>query len=248
MSITSSGVTREDILRIPLLSDLPPTQADRLCRSARIREYQRDSVLFSQGDKAETIYAVFSGRFRLVQHTLEGQDVAISVFSAGDLIGMGAVIGIEEFPGTCEAADDAAIISIPGTVFAELLEHHAPTAVKVIRLLVNRLHEAHDHIRELSAERVERRLARTVLRLAKKVGVKTEQGIRLDMPLSRQDLAELCGTTLYTVSRILSEWQRGHIVEIGRESVIINNPHHLVLIAEDLENAPAKSHGSISTG
>jgi CRP-like cAMP-binding protein len=232
--MNSVVVTRETISRIPLLADLPALLIEQLCQSSTLREFQRGAVLFTQGEKAEVVYAVLSGQFRLVQHTLEGQDVAMSVFASGDLIGMVAVVGDEEYPGSCESADDAVVLAMPGIVFRDMMRQHALIGVKMVQLLVQRLHEAHDHIRELAAERVERRLARTVLRLAKKVGVKTAQGIRLDMPLSRQDLAELCGTTLYTVSRILSKWQRDGLVELGRESVTLNHPHNLVLIAEDL--------------
>jgi CRP-like cAMP-binding protein len=191
-------------------------------------------VLFAQGDKADAVFGVLSGRVRLMQHTLEGQDVALSVFVPGDLIGLVAAMGGEEYPGTCEASDDASVLVIPGSALQQMLNQHAPLAMRAVKVLVRRLHEAHDHIRELSAERVERRVARSVLRLANKVGVKTEHGIRIDMPLSRQDLAELSGTTLHTVSRILSDWQRAGLVDVGREQVTVIRAHDLVLIAEEL--------------
>ena len=230
-------ITRKMISQIALLADLPDPLIEQLIRSCTVREFQRDAMLFTQGEKAEVVYAVLSGQFRLIQHTLDGQDVALSVFAAGDLIGMVAVIGDEEYPGSCQTADDAVVLAMPGTTIRALIYQHPQFAIKVVHLLAQRLHEAHDHIRELTAERVERRLARAVLRLAKKVGIKTTQGIRLDMPLSRQDLAELCGTTLYTVSRILSEWQRDGLVELGREAVTLNRPHSLVLIAEDMHDS-----------
>jgi CRP-like cAMP-binding protein len=232
--MTSRAVTRETLSQFKMLADLPPALADRLLREVRERTLARGDVLFTQGDKADTVYAVVAGQMRLMQHTLDGQDVALSVFAPGDMIGLVAVAGSEEYPGSCEASDNVRVISIPGSTFHELMRSHAPLAMHIINLLVHRLHEAHDHIRELSAERVERRVARTVLRLANKVGVKTEIGIRIDMPLSRQDLAELSGTTLHTVSRILSDWQRAGLVDVGREQVTVTHPHALVLIAEEL--------------
>jgi CRP-like cAMP-binding protein len=91
-----------------------------------------------------------------------------------------------------------------------------------------------ERLRELATERVEQRVARTLLRLARQVGRKVEGGVLIDMPLSRQDLAEMTGTTLYTVSRILSQWEQQHLVETGRERILIRQPHGLVAIAEDL--------------
>ena len=106
--------------------------------------------------------------------------------------------------------------------------------LRIVKMLHGRLTEANDRIRELSVERVEQRVARMVLRLANKVGVKESGGIRIDMPLSRQSLAELTGTTLHTVSRILSEWQRAGLVDAGREQLVLLRAHDLVMIAEDM--------------
>jgi CRP-like cAMP-binding protein len=233
--MTSRAITLDTLSQINVLADLPSALAQCLLREVRTRVLARDEILFSQGEKADALYAVLSGRLRLMQHTLEGQDVALSVFAPGDLVGMVAAIGEEEYPGTCEASDDTVLLVIPGHVFHEVMSQYAPLAMRAITVLVRRLHEAHDHIRELAAERVERRVARSVLRLANKVGVKTEHGIRIDMPLSRQDLAELSGTTLHTVSRILSDWQRAGLVDIGREQVTVTRAHDLVLIAEELD-------------
>ena len=86
----------------------------------------------------------------------------------------------------------------------------------------------------LATERVERRVARALLRLVGQAGTKTEGGVLIDFPLSRQDLAELTGTTLHTVSRILSSWEHKGIIESGRRRIVICQPHGLVTIAEDL--------------
>jgi CRP-like cAMP-binding protein len=91
-----------------------------------------------------------------------------------------------------------------------------------------------DRYQELATERVERRVARALLRLARQVGQKEEDGVLIGLPLSREDLAEMTGTTLYTVSRILSGWEHQGLVEAGRERVFIRDPHALVAIAEDL--------------
>jgi CRP/FNR family transcriptional regulator, nitrogen oxide reductase regulator len=231
--MSPNAITHQTLQQIPLLADLPTQLAEHLLATSRTREMERSAVLFQQGDPALTVYGILAGRLRLTQHTLDGTDVTLSVFTVGETVGLGAVISGDEYPGTCEVSDDAVVLAIPRSSFLELMASHGPLANRVINMLVHRLHEAHDHIRELSSERVERRVARTLLRLANKVGLKTEFGIKIDMPLSRQDLAEMCGTTLHTVSRILSEWQRLGLVDIGREQVTVTRAHDLVLIAEE---------------
>jgi len=95
-----------------------------------------------------------------------------------------------------------------------------------------RLEEAHTRIREMSTEEVERRVAHAVLRLARKAGRKEDGGIRIDFPISRQDIAEMTGTTLHTVSRILSAWEGLGLVEGGRQKLLVRNVAGLTELAE----------------
>jgi len=100
--------------------------------------------------------------------------------------------------------------------------------------VTGRVREFQGRYRELATERVERRLSRMIIRLANQVGKKTSEGVLLDLPLTRQDLAEMSGTTLFTVSRILSQWEAQGLVQAGREKLLIVFPYGLVRIAEDL--------------
>jgi CRP-like cAMP-binding protein len=88
----------------------------------------------------------------------------------------------------------------------------------------------------MSTEQVERRVAHALLRLAQQAGRKVEEGIQIDFPISRQDVAEMTGTTLHTVSRILSAWEEQGFVEGGRQRIMIREPHKLLLIAEGAQN------------
>ena len=96
----------------------------------------------------------------------------------------------------------------------------------------SRLEEAHTRVEEISTEQVEQRVAGAVLRLAKQAGRKTEEGILIDLPISRQDIAEMTGTTLHTVSRLLSAWEDRGLIKSGRQKVTVVEPHRLFLIAE----------------
>jgi CRP-like cAMP-binding protein len=104
----------------------------------------------------------------------------------------------------------------------------------LMKLMTNYIQEMQERYRELATEKVERRIARALLRLTAQMGVKASDGA-IELAFTRQELAEMSGTTLYTVSRILSEWERQGLVEAGRERVMIRSPHGLVQIAEELE-------------
>jgi CRP-like cAMP-binding protein len=117
---------------------------------------------------------------------------------------------------------------------SRLIGEQPDFALAVVAELGRRLREAEARIRDLQSERVERRIARALLRLANKTGVQAAEGIEVGVPLTRQDLAELAGTTLTTASRTLSAWDQQGIVASRRERVTILRPHALVAIAEDL--------------
>ncbi|MHC2821873.1 CRP-like cAMP-binding protein [Bradyrhizobium huanghuaihaiense] len=94
------------------------------------------------------------------------------------------------------------------------------------------MQESHTRILEMSTQQVEQRIAHALLRLAKQSGKKLDQGIEIDFPISRQDIAQMTGTTLHTVSRILSGWESQGLVESGRQRIILREPHKIVVLAE----------------
>jgi CRP-like cAMP-binding protein len=214
---------------------LPPTALDHLALAAHRRHAQASELIFRQGETAATFFLVLSGRLRLVQHTAEGKDVTMATFTPGDLIGLVVAVLGELYPGSAEVVETAELLAIPGGLMWDLMNKDAALAVRVLRLVAKRLHEAHDRIRELSTERVQQRIARCLMRLVQKVGIKEgSQTIRLDIRLSRQDIAQMTGTTLETVSRVVTAWERANIIDAGREYIAILDPHALVKIAEDL--------------
>ncbi len=107
-------------------------------------------------------------------------------------------------------------------------------AVNAVRFVATQLHDLQVRYRQLATEKVERRVARALLRLVQHAGRKVDDGVLIDLPLSREDLAQMTGTTLYTVSRILSRWESEGILDVGRQRVVVRRPHGLVAAADDL--------------
>jgi CRP-like cAMP-binding protein len=118
----------------------------------------------------------------------------------------------------------------------ELMRRFPDVAINAARVLADRFHELQRQHRELMTERVERRIARALLRLIQGAGRRGDAGVEIDFPLSRQDLAQMTGTTLFTVSRTLSAWEQAGIITAGRRRVVVLQPHRLVRIAEDLRD------------
>lgn len=229
--------TKTDIAilqQVPFFKELSADILEEAVSASQERQVEDGSFLFYQDDPADHIYVIKSGRIKLTQLSDDGQQVLMRVATPGMMIAIIAIVPGIVYPVTAQAAEDCQLFSWTNEAMNRLIEHHPQLAFKVMRHLADHVREFQDRYRELATERVERRLARTIIRLASQAGKKTPEGVLLDLPLTRQDLAEMTGTTLYTVSRILSQWESKGLVEAGREKVLIKFPHGLVSIAEDL--------------
>jgi CRP-like cAMP-binding protein len=105
-------------------------------------------------------------------------------------------------------------------------------AANTLQTVGNRLQETHTRVIEMSTQQVEQRVAHALLRLAKQSGRKLEHGVEIDFPISRQDIAQMTGTTLHTVSRILSGWEQAGLIESGRQRIVLREPHRIFILAE----------------
>lgn len=220
--------------QIELFQGLPPADLAAIAKVAQGHRVKQGELFFRQGEPTTTLYVLIRGRIRLTQVTPEGHQVILRIIGPGEMFGLIAALGEASYPVSAQAVDDCLALGWDGETMAHLMERYTRLAFNAMHLLAARVKEFQDRYRELATERVERRVARALLRLARHSGKKVEGGVLIDLPLSRQNLAEMSGTTLYTVSRILSQWEQEDIIEAGRERVLIRSPHGLVIIAEDL--------------
>ncbi|MDE3112602.1 MAG: Crp/Fnr family transcriptional regulator [Chloroflexota bacterium] len=217
-----------------LLRALPPGRADEVVRLATRRKLRDGTVLFRQGDPAAGFYVLLSGRVKVSQTTPEGQETVMRFIAPGELFGCVPLIGEDAYPGTARAVELAEVLAWDAAATRTLLEKYPKLVLSVLHTIGGRLREFQERLVEASTERVERRLARALVRLAHQAGRRTEQGVRIELPITRAELAQMTGTTVYTVSRLLAEWQRSGIVATERRRLVVRRPHGLVAIAEEL--------------
>jgi CRP-like cAMP-binding protein len=220
--------------KAPLFAGAGLAEREAALGAARQCRLGKGEYFFHQGETAVAFYIVVEGRVRLTQLTPEGHQVIIRFLGPGEGMGIIVVLSNTIYPLSAEVVTDCIALKWDYEATVLLMEDFPRLALNGLRLVAGRFHELQNRYRELATERVERRVARALLRLARQTGRRTERGVLIDLPLSRQDLGEMTGTTLYTVSRILSNWEQQALIETGRERVTILNPHGLVIIAEDL--------------
>lgn len=219
---------------IRLFRNLDTAALAAITQSSRRLQVERDTFLFHQDEPATMFYVLLEGHGRLIQVTAEGQQVVLGLVSPQQEVGIVAVLHQATYPAAWQAVTDCVLLAWDSATLMDLMERYPILALRALRMVTGRFVQLQNQYRELATERVERRVARALLRLLRQAGQQEADGILLDLPLSRQDLAEMTGTTLYTVSRILSGWEKQGFIEAGRERVVIRSPHDLLIIAEDL--------------
>jgi CRP-like cAMP-binding protein len=217
----------------PLFDKMSDESLDKLLTHATSRRVPAGEAVFEQGGAAAHFFLLLHGRLKVTQVTPSGQQIIVRVVHPGDLFGFAEALKRKDYPGTAIAVAESIAISWPSQLWPDFIDHHPKLAVSAMQTIGQRLEEAHTRIREMSTEEVERRVAHAVLRLTKQAGKREEAGIRIDFPISRQDIAEMTGTTLHTVSRILSAWEGKGLVEGGRQKLLVRDVKGLSDLADN---------------
>jgi len=211
-----------DVLRgAAIFRKLSADDRERVARVARVIHYQRGDRIFAEDDPSEDFFVVTSGRVKVFKMTPAGKDVILEIFTAGDPLGAVAVYDGRPFPASAMALDATTCVVIPRAAFFELLEQHPSLVRGLLAGLTQRLVELTARIAELTGGRVEPRFARLFLKMAGDMGTPAERGTFIPMPLSRQELADMTGTTIETAIRIMSRWSKDDIVRTERDGFLV---------------------------
>lgn len=225
---------RAVIDNLAVFQDLTRDALDDVLAEARPRRLLKGNVVYEQGGNSNTFFILLDGRVKIVQIGTDGDQTIVRFMGPGDFFGCAAALDRPEYPCSATAVVDSVALVWDAGAMRALLARHPALALSTLRMMGGRLQEAHSRLRELSTERVERRIARAVMRLVRQAGRNVEDGVRIEFPIGRQDIAEMTGTTLHTVSRVLSGWEQLGFTRSSRQRIVIRNPHALVVIAEDL--------------
>ncbi len=222
----------EQILReTPSFRRLSPEDRQRVAEVSRLRAYARGELVFAEAEPSDFFYSLASGRVKVAKMLPSGKELILEVFGAGEPLGAVAVYEARPFPASAIAMEDTTCILIPRAAFFALLERH-PTLVRgILTGLTLRLIELTKRLAELSGGRVEARFARLFLKLAHDIGVLRDEGTFVALPLSRQDLADMTGTTIETCIRIMSRWGKDGIVRTEPDGFVVLDPDTLEALA-----------------
>ncbi len=211
----------EALRRSVLFRRLKPDDRQRVAAVATVRAFEKGATLFSEGDGSDLMYTVLTGRVKVFKTTPRGTDVILELFGPGDPVGAVAVYEARPYPASAVALEPTTCLLIPRQAFFSLLEGY-PTMVRGLLVgLTHRLVELTNRLTELSGGRIEGRLARFFLKLGTDIGQRRDEGVFVPLVLSRQELADMIGTTIETSIRIMSRWSKDSVVRTDKDGFLI---------------------------
>lgn len=221
----------DTLKRVHLFRRLKPEDRQRLAAVSVLRRFRRGEPLFSEGDPSDAFYTVVEGRVKVFKTTAEGKDLILELFGPGDPIGAVAVYEERPYPASAVAIEETVCILVPRRHFFRLLEEHPSLVRGLLLALTWRLVELTDRLAELTGGKMEPRFARLFLKLADEEGLPSPDGVRIPLALSRQELADLAGTTIETTIRIMSRWGKRGLVETAPDGFVLRDREALEALA-----------------
>ena len=219
-------MSRVQILkRLLIFSSLNDGELGELSKLAVERSFKSGEFVFWEGDAPDWLYIVAEGRIKVVKHSSLGKEFIIAFFDPGEMFGEVAVFQGKPYPASAQAVTDTEILEIKKKDFLSFLSNRPQVALEIIGVLGGRLRDAQGRLKDMAGERAEQRLAKTLLMLSLKLGT--------NLPFTKQDIADMAGTTAETAIRVTSHLKDEGILRSTRGKIIILDEAKLRLLSKD---------------
>lgn len=209
-----------------LFSALNEAELDGLASIASGHSYDAGETILWEGDSPDWLYIVSEGKVKVAKYASSGKELIIAIFTSGHTFGEVAVFDGIPYPASAVAVDKAVVLGLKRIDLLSFLSQNPSVALKMINLLGARLRDAHDRLRDMAGERVEQRIANILLMLSSKIGS--------SIPFTRQEIADMAGTTTETVIRITTRFKDQGIVVTNRGEIVILDEQKLRTVSDGL--------------
>jgi CRP/FNR family transcriptional regulator len=184
-------------------------------------DFKKNETIFLEGDSSDWFYLVAEGEVKILKHTLMGKDIILELMSPGDIFGGVAVLDHKPFPASAQAMESVTAIRISRQNLLKILEEYPILKLEVVKYFSSRLRDAHETLKNIATERVEKRIASLLLKLSEKTGIKEGGYRKIDFPLTRQEISEMVGTTVETCIRTISKLQKKGMIKSSDNRIFI---------------------------
>ncbi len=230
LSSKESGIAERVALMCAsaLFAGLTPQECTEIASCSSARNFVRDQMLFMQGQPVRNLVLIEAGAVKLTQLSPSGNEVILWMNKAGETLGVPHEAPACNHTCSARAMEQCKAVTWEFSRLQSLLTEYPQIRRNIIRIQTDRLRELEERFREVASEKVAQRVALALLRLVGQVGRSVPEGS--EVGLSREELAQITGTTLFTISRLLSRWAEDGFVLPRREAVIVRDPRGLRLV------------------
>ncbi len=227
------GLREKILAEIPFFEALSAADVHSINQRFVDRGFEPGATIIREGESADRLLVVAMGIVKLFRTTESGGTILIDILGSGEYFGSLAGYGPDRYQDTAIARSRVCALSIDSVAFRRILGEHSSVALKAVEALSNRLHLAHEMVRQLGGYSAEARIAYVLLRLADKLGVSWQDSTLIQAPLTREELASMAGTTTETASRAVSRLQKQHIITAGRGWIALTDGEALRELAPE---------------
>lgn len=217
----------DQLKQAPLFSDFSEEELGEVLALTAVRRFRKGTIIFHENEPGAAFFLVKSGRIKVFKLAEDGRELILGIFGPNAIFGDVPVFDGGPYPASAAALTDAEVYAIARTGFEELVKDHPEIALKVIRVLGKRLRQAHNLVRDLALKNVPQRLSGLLIRLADEYGRPSDGGTLLDLPLSRQDMAQLIGISRETLIRELTKFAKAGLIRLDKRRITIADPVRL---------------------
>lgn len=221
---------------VPLFAGLDEAARERVVAVAQLRKLRAGDALFRQGDEADTFFVLLDGYMKAVQTDASGHQILLHYVNPGEFFACVALMEGQRYPATLLAVKDSTALGWNRTETTRLIQQHPTIASNALAGFGGRMLSFQSRLRDSHTQPASRRIAQALVELSRTSGRQTECGVAIDFPITRQDVAELAGTTLHTASRTIAAWEKAGILACSRQKIVVADPDRLAQLAESAED------------
>jgi CRP-like cAMP-binding protein len=215
------------LANIPLFASIDPQALQVLQSRMQRRCFDRGETIFFKGDPGDTLYVILSGEVKIVLASEDGQESILIVLNDGDFFGEMALFDDKPRSADAVTVNPTTLLALHRDDFEQFVREHPEVAFPIFRSLTAKLRRTTDRLEDLIFLDLPARVAKKLIQLARKHGVKTGQGIRINLPLSQQELAEMVGATRPRVNEQLRRLAREGLINVDRQTITVLRPGEL---------------------
>ena len=212
---------------VPMFRDLSDEELKEIGDAAMVRSFERKSVVFHEGAGKEAVFFVLEGLVKTFKTDENGHEHIVSLLKAGEMFPHAGLFHSDAYPATAVAVVDAKLLAVPVRAFERLLHRHPPVAMKLLRVMEEKIAELQGKLQELAGNDVQSRGLSFLIKLAEHYGTRREEKVHIEIPMTHQDIANVIGTSRETVNRMLNRLRKEGILETVRGGLIIRDPNRL---------------------